>query len=177
MVQKEYIDPNKLLRDSFLLARKIYDSGYRPTVILVLWRGGTPIGIVVHEFLAYKGLETYHTVIKAESYKGIEQRIEPHIENLDCIVNQIPKDAHVLIVDDIFDSGQTTQAVRDALAEKTKEVRIATLYVRKGHHTSALKPDFYIREFDHWLVFPHELSGLSPEEIANKQPAIGDIVL
>jgi hypoxanthine phosphoribosyltransferase len=175
--RKEYIDPRELLRDSFLLARRIYDSGYRPTVILVLWRGGTPIGIVVHEFFAYKGIDTYHTVIKAESYVGIEQRIEPRIENLDRIVEAIPEDARVLIVDDIFDSGHTVRAVRDALAEKTGQVRIATLYVRKGHNRTDLKPDFFVRESNRWLVFPHELSGLTPEEIASKEPAIGDIVL
>jgi hypothetical protein len=28
-----------------------------------------------------------------------------------------------------------------------------------------LKPDFYVRETDHWLVFPHEICGLTREEI------------
>jgi hypothetical protein len=26
-------------------------------------------------------------------------------------------------------------------------------------------PDYYIHESDEWLVFPHELSGLTPDEI------------
>jgi len=65
MAEKEYIGADELVRDSFELAARIYASGYRPDVILVLWRGGTPVGIVVHEFLLYKGVETYHTAVKA----------------------------------------------------------------------------------------------------------------
>jgi len=33
-------------------------------------------------------------------------------------------------------------------------------------------PDYYIHETDQWLVFPHELSGLSPEEIASAKPEV-----
>jgi hypoxanthine phosphoribosyltransferase len=39
---KEYISANEFVRDAFTLARDIYESGYRPDVLLVLWRGGTP---------------------------------------------------------------------------------------------------------------------------------------
>jgi hypothetical protein len=28
------------------------------------------------------------------------------------------------------------------------------------------KPDYFVHETERWLVFPHELSGLAPEEIA-----------
>jgi hypothetical protein len=28
-----------------------------------------------------------------------------------------------------------------------------------------LKPDFYVHATDSWLVFPHELCGLTPKEI------------
>ena len=33
-------------------------------------------------------------------------------------------------------------------------------------------PDYYLHETDQWLVFPHELSGLSAEEIARAKPEI-----
>lgn len=177
MSKKEFIDPATLLRDSFGLARAVYDSGYRPDVILVLWRGGTPIGIVVHEFFEYKGVPTYHTVIKAESYLNIEQRIEPRIENLEQVVERIPCEARVLVVDDIFDTGCTLQTVRTALQPRTSDVRIATLYVRSGHNETNLAPDFFVRETDSWLVFPHELVGLSEADIARKTPDVSDLVL
>jgi hypoxanthine phosphoribosyltransferase len=59
MVEKEFIRADDLVRESFDLAKRIYDSGFIPDVLLVLWRGGTPVGIVIHEFLLYKGIETY----------------------------------------------------------------------------------------------------------------------
>ncbi|MFT7532705.1 MAG: hypothetical protein ACI9FD_003738, partial [Gammaproteobacteria bacterium] len=37
-------------------------------------------------------------------------------------------------------------------------------------------PDFYLHETDHWLVFPHELKGLSDEEINQNKGGVGDII-
>ena len=31
-------------------------------------------------------------------------------------------------------------------------------------------PDFYVHETDRWLVFPHEIQGLTPEEILAHKP-------
>ena len=75
MSEKEFISPTDLIRDSFALAKQIYDSGYRPDVLLVLWRGGTPVGVVVHEYLLFKNIRTYHTAVKATSYSGIDRRV------------------------------------------------------------------------------------------------------
>ena len=36
------------------------------------------------------------------------------------------------------------------------------------------KPDFYIHQTEKWLVFPHELEGLSIEEIILNKPALGE---
>jgi hypothetical protein len=33
-----------------------------------------------------------------------------------------------------------------------------------------LVPDFYVRATDHWLVFPHEVHGLTREEILANKP-------
>ena len=33
-----------------------------------------------------------------------------------------------------------------------------------------LSPDFYIRETDKWLMFPHEAEGMSAEEIRADKP-------
>jgi hypothetical protein len=33
-----------------------------------------------------------------------------------------------------------------------------------------MKPDFYVYETDEWLVFPHEIDGLTPEEIRAHKP-------
>lgn len=177
MSDKVFIRPDDLVRDSFRLARRVYDSGYRPTAILVLWRGGTPVGIAVHEFFLVKGVASYHTVVKAESYTGIGTRREPRIENLDRVAEALDANSRVLVIDDIFDSGHTLAAVRRALAPRTDHIRTATLYLRTGHRDAGPLPDYYLRETDRWIVFPHELEGLAPEELRQKDPAIADLVL
>jgi hypoxanthine phosphoribosyltransferase len=176
MTEKAYIRADDLVYDSFLLARMILDSGYRPDVILVLWRGGTPVGVVVHEFLLYNGVESYHTVVKAESYTGIGERHEPVIENLDRVAAKLDADTRVLVVDDIFDTGGTLSRVAETLGARTPHIRLATLYLHRGHNRTNRLPDFYLRRTDRWVVFPHEVVGLSPEEIRRKDPRLADVL-
>lgn len=174
MGDKIYLDSTEMLRDSFKLARKIYDSGFRPDVLVALWRGGTPVGIAIHEFFDLKGMTCYHTSIKTCSYTGIGERCEPTVENLGCIIEKLDQHTSVLVVDDIFDSGSTVRAVREKLLETTDCVRVATLYYRPAHNITDFTPDFYLKETDTWLVFPHELVGLTPEEIKRKDRIIYD---
>lgn len=173
---KEFIRPDDLLRDSFNLARQVYQSGYQPEVLLVLWRGGTPVGMVVHEYLLYKGIETYHTAVKAVSYQGIGRRAEVRLEHFETILAGIPTGARVLVIDDIFDSGHTISAVRNRLLPRTDRIKAATLYWKPAANQTDLQPDFYVREVANWLVFPHELMDLTPDEIARKHPPIADML-
>ncbi len=176
MAEKEYISANELVRDSFLLASRIYESGYRPDVILVLWRGGTPVGVVVHEFLLYKGVETYHTAVKAVSYTGIEKRTMPVIEHMDAVLERIDAGARVLVVDDIFDTGNTLKEVSACLRGKVSDVRFATLYYKEGTNETDIEPDFYLRKTRDWIVFPHELMDLTLDEIRSKDAFVYNLV-
>ena len=76
----------------------------------------------------------------------------------------------VLIVDDVIDSGMTVQQFLQQLHAKcgsiltTDDIKIATVYYKPK--SACLKPDYYIHETNNWLVFPHELEGMSIEEIS-----------
>jgi hypoxanthine phosphoribosyltransferase len=130
----------------------------------------------VHEFFLFKGVETYHAAVKATSYRGIEKRIVPEIEGLDSVLSRITKKDRVLILDDIFDSGCTVKAVRDRVMERTRSVKIGTLYLRRGRRVTDVRPDYFLKETDQWVVFPHELMDLSPEEIQAKDGDLYDLV-
>lgn len=52
MSDKQYLSADQLLVDSFRLAERVFSSGFEPTMIIAIWRGGVPIGIAVQEFLA-----------------------------------------------------------------------------------------------------------------------------
>lgn len=171
-VSKIYITADDLLLDSFRLARQILNSGWRPDALVALWRGGAPVGVAVHEFLAYHGVNVAHTALKCTSYSGIGTHGEVCFEFGDPVFDAIRSGQRVLVVDDIFDSGCTAAAVIRRLAGTAADVRIATAYWRPKNNATALKPHYYVHAADAWVVFPHELMGLTPAEVARKSPAI-----
>ncbi|SDL76349.1 phosphoribosyltransferase [Maricaulis salignorans] len=173
---KTYLNANHLLADSFRLARLIHESGFKPTHIVGVWRGGAPVGIAVQEYLEYRGLSTDHIAIRTASYTGIGQQAEVRVFGESYLVDTLNADDRLLIVDDVFDSGRSIEALLKVLRAKCRknfpaEAKIATVYFKPVRNKTELKPDFFLHETDDWLVFPHELCGLTPEEIAAKGEA------
>ena len=173
MANKTYLSANDYTRDSFRLARMILDSGWLPDDLIALWRGGAPVGVTVHEFLHYHGLRPRHRVLKCQSYTGIQSRSHEVIfENADDIFRSIVPGSRVLIIDDVFDTGNTARAVLAKLAPCGAEVRFATVYWKPNQNQTTLKPDFYVKLTEEWIVFPHELDGLTPDEVRIKDPEV-----
>ena len=81
MSEKLYLSAQELLEDSFKLGAKIIEDGFRPTIIIAIWRGGTPMGIAIQELLAYFGVETDHIAIRTSSYTGIDGRSHAILDN------------------------------------------------------------------------------------------------
>ena len=44
MSEKQYLDAQQLLEDSFRLGARIIKDGFRPTIMIAIWRGGVPMG-------------------------------------------------------------------------------------------------------------------------------------
>lgn len=176
MTDKLFISADSLLADSFELANKVLASGYRPSFLVALWRGGAPIGIAVQELLEHRGLRTDHITVRTSSYTGIDQQEKTvRVHAMDYLVSHVTRDDRLLIVDDVFDSGRSLVAVLDELRRRCplnhpREVRIATVYYKPSRNQSALQPDYYVHSTEQWLVFPHELVGLSDSEIAAHKP-------
>lgn len=74
MDNKRYLDANELLELSFSLANQIIESGFVPTHIVGVWRGGAPIGIAVQELLEARGIECDHIAVRTSSYTGIGEQ-------------------------------------------------------------------------------------------------------
>jgi hypoxanthine phosphoribosyltransferase len=173
MSDKVFITAKTLLEDSFRLAAQVYDSGFRPQFIVGIWRGGAPIGIAVQEYFDYKKVETDHIAVRTSSYYGIGKQSKTiKVHGLHYIIENANADDGLLIVDDVFDSGRSVVALKEKLAElmrlnMPRDVRIATPYYKPKNKAVEMVPDYFIHESEEWLVFPHEVSGLSIEEIAN----------
>jgi hypoxanthine phosphoribosyltransferase len=169
-VTKTYIRAQQLLEESFRLGFQIMESDFRPRFIIGVWRGGTPTGIAIQELLDFYGVETDHIAIRTSSYVGMEQQKTVRVHGLDYILDNVNAEDDLLIVDDVFDSGRSLEAIIETLKSKCRRnmperVRIATVYYKPERNQSSLKPDFYVHETDDWLVFPHELHGLTMDEI------------
>ncbi len=177
MTEKHFITANELLEDSYKLGHQIFDDGFRPTYIVGIWRGGTPVGIAVQELLEYRGAPSDHISIRTSSYTGIEQQSkEIRVHGLHYIIENANADDSLLIIDDVFDSGRSVLAVIDTIkhlsrANTPNTIKVATVYYKPTKSKVDFRPDYYIHETEKWLVFPHELDGLSAEEISKHKPA------
>ena len=86
----------------------------------------------------------------------------------------------MLIVDVVYSSGSSVNAVIDQLSRKARrnlpaDIRVATVWYRPTERTTR-PPDFYLHETADWLVLPYELSGLSLEEIRDEKDEMKHVV-
>ncbi len=179
---KHFISAQALLEDSFRVAAKVYEDGFRPDFIIGIWRGGAPIGIAVQEYFDFKKVETDHIAVRTSSYYGINQQSkEIKVHGLHYLIENANADDSLLIVDDVFDSGRSidaliTQIQKQMRLNMPKDVRIACPWYKPKNAKVEIKPDYYIHESEEWLVFPHELSGLSAEEIKAGKSDLNNIM-
>lgn len=182
MTVKTYISANKLLEDSFRLASKVYEDGFRPEFIVGIWRGGAPVGIAVQEFFEYKNVSSDHIAVRTSSYYGINKQSKTiKVHGLHYLIENINADDSLLIVDDVFDSGRSIDALIKQLKTLTRknmpeDVRIACPWFKPANNKTDIVPDYFVKETDEWLVFPHELKGLTTQEMAEGKPELAAIM-
>jgi hypothetical protein len=185
-VEKSFVAANDLLLDSFKLAVKIRDAGFRPDFLVGLWRGGSAVGIAVQEGLEYFGINTDHIAVRT-SYTGlagytqmVDKADSIRVHGLDYLLDRICAEHSMLIVDDVYSTGSSVKAVIDQLSAKARrnlphDIRIATVWYRPGPKT-VRPPDYYIHETGNWLILPYELSGMDIDELRQHKPEIAPVI-
>ena len=170
-----------MLQDSFRLADQVFKDGFKPDFIIGIWRGGAPIGIAVQEYFDFKGIETDHIAVRTSSYYGIgQQSKEIKVHGLHYLIENANAGDSLLIVDDVFDSGRSVEALIARIKELSrlntpKDIRIACPWYKPKNNKTDLVPDYYVQTSEEWLVFPHELSGLTPEELIEGKTELAEI--
>lgn len=183
LVQKFYITSDELLKMSFNLASKIYKSGYKPDWILAVWRGGAPVGMAVQELLKYKGIKSDHISVRTSSYNSdMTQNKKIAVHGLEYVVKNATNDQKLLIVDDIFDTGRSVCAILEKLKTKMRanmptEIRVATVLYKPQNNKTNIIPDYFCKETNEWIVFPHEIEGMTHDEISEIKPGIAEYVV
>lgn len=181
-MDKIYISAQELLESSFKLAHKIFEDGFRPQFIVGIWRGGTPIGIAVQEYFEYREVSTDHISVRTSSYYGIgKQSRDIKVHGLHYLLENANADDGLLIVDDVFDSGRSVDALireirNHARLNTPKDIRVACSWYKPSMRAVDIVPDYFIHESNEWLVFPHELFGLSKKEIAEGKTDLKNIL-
>ena len=183
---KQFIAADDLLRDSFQLAAQINDAGFNPDFLVGLWRGGSAVGIAVQEGLDYLGVKTDHIAIRT-SYRGapsysemVSKAYSIRVHGLQYLLENLCSHHSLLIVDDVYSTGSSVNAVIEQLTRKTRrnlphDIRIATVWYRPTDKTLRT-PDYYVHETSDWLVLPYELSGLSVPELRAHRPELDPIM-
>jgi uncharacterized protein len=129
------------------LAAQVVADGYEPGFILGIARGG----LLTAGALSYS-LEVKNTfTINVEFYTGVDERLP-----VPMLLPPIPDpvdlhDQRVLIADDVADTGQTLALVKDFLADKVREARVAVLYEKPR---SIVSCEYVWRRTDRWIDFP-----------------------
>jgi hypothetical protein len=158
-LNKRYISPAELLRDAYRLGWQVYESGYRPDVLIGVWRGGAPVAVAVHELLHILGVRPDHLAVRTASYSGIAERQRGvRVDGLEYLAPLVGASQRLLY------------------APHHPEIRLATPWYKPGNNRTGRKPDYHINESEDWLVFPHELEGLTVEEIAQHKPELSGLL-
>jgi hypoxanthine phosphoribosyltransferase len=129
------------------LAEQIAADGWRPDIILGIARGGLLVGGAISYALDVKNTFT----MNVEFYTGIDERLE-----MPMILPPVPDlvdlgEARVLVADDVADTGQTLVLVKEFLAGKVREARMAVLYEKPG---SVVNCEYVWKRTDRWIDFP-----------------------
>lgn len=127
---------------------KMDKDNYRPQSIIGLLRGGVVPARIFSDFFDIL-LDFYALDVKLYNGIGIrseEATIRPFFGDVDG--------KNVLIVDDIWDSGKTMEAVLNYL--RGEEIKTATLCWKE---TANGRPDYYSRivKENEWIVYPWEV--------------------
>jgi hypoxanthine phosphoribosyltransferase len=185
-MNERFIAADDLLRDSFQLAANIFEAGFKPDFLVGLWRGGSAVGIAVQEGLDYFGVKTDHIAIRT-SYTGAARYAQMvstadsiRVHGMQYLLENLCSRHSLLIVDDVYSTGSSVNAVIKQLATRTrrnlpKEIRTASVWYRPTDKT-VRTPDYFVHETDDWLVLPYELSGFSVDELRKNRPEMSHLL-
>ena len=87
----------------------------------------------------------------------------------------------MLIVDDVFDTGQTINAIIQTMRAQLKnnlpqDIRVAVPYFKPSRNQTDRLPEYFLHETEEWLVYPHSVEGSTPEEIKTRKPQLYEVL-
>tara|TARA_B110000438_G_C15541412_1_gene532929 strand:- start:124 stop:714 length:591 start_codon:yes stop_codon:yes gene_type:complete len=173
MSDKLIIDWNEYNKTVENLAIQIHDSGYRPTLLVGIMRGGAPMIDLLSRLFK---LKCAYLAVESYSGKGVEDEQGEIVFSRE--MSSIAKNmgGKILLCDDLSDTGITLNKSVDWLRKyepiknKIEDIKTATLWKKKK---STFDPDYCAVKLpnDPWIVQPFEVyEEITIEDIKKKHP-------
>lgn len=182
---KEFLPYNVVRNNALKLAHKIYQDGFIPDVIYCSLRGGAYMANVISEyFKILSKRDGFHPVlyagVVARSYSDIAQHTKVFIDGWTYPPENLRPGDKILLIDDIFDSGNTINCLVETLMNSRgmprEDIKVVVHdYKYFTYHETQLpiQPDYYCRKFEinrpeenRWIHYmSHELVGLEANEL------------
>jgi hypoxanthine phosphoribosyltransferase len=179
---KEFLDFSVIRSNGLKLAYAIHQSGFVPDIIYVSLRGGACLGNIISEYFKVVRRHerpVFYAAVVARSYSDIKKHEQVRVDGWTYDPDHLRSGDKILLVDDIFDSGNTINYLVGIFLEKgipREDIKVAVHDYKQRPQADPehpIQPDFYCRKHlitdkgdDTWIHYmSHELIGLSKEEI------------
>jgi len=147
------------------LALAVHESGYAFDQIICIARGGLRVGDVLSRIY-----EKPLAILSTHSYAADGGTVRGDLVIAEHMTMTTPKlGSHVLLVDDMVDSGHTLAKVVDTLPKRFPNIRELKSAVLWWKACSTFRPDFHVEYLpdNPWIHQPFEVyDKLRPDELA-----------
>lgn len=138
---------NELHEHTYHLSKRLASAGCKPDCIVAVARGGLAIANILSDFI-----QVPVSSFTISTYLNMKKIAEPVLRY--SVAPEI-RGHHILLLDDIADSGETLRFGVDYIEQfAPKQITTATLYYKRYSKTI---PDFSFREVADWVIFPFEI--------------------
>ena len=180
---KEFLPYEKVRNNALKLAHKIYkEDNFVPDVLYCSLRGGAYMANVISAYFKIVRKDAHpvlYAALVARSYSGVKSHSKVMIDGWTYPPERLRPGDKVMLVDDIFDSGDTINALAEIILERgipREDLKIVVhdyKYFTYKETQHAIQPDYFCRKFeinspeeDRWIHYlSHELVGLSSEDL------------
>lgn len=183
---KEFISGDTIRDSALKLAHKMYtEDHFIPDIIYASLRGGAYMANVFSEYykmvrVREKGRPVFYAAVVARSYGYLRSQSNVMVDGWTYSPEHLRTGDKILVVDDIFDTGKTVNALAEIIMQKgipREDLKIVVYDYKvplyKDEDPLPIQPDYYCRkhvlekeEDEVWIHYHcHEFLGLSASEI------------